>query len=82
MKKILASARALARFLVGMGYDRENVLSAVRQEFPEADADAAVRDAEQQKAQSDAEVEAQLEREAQAARAAEHDVSKTMHERG
>lgn len=73
---------ALALFLAGVGYPRAEVVDAVRKDFPDANAEHVVNDAYEQVAERDAELDRAVERDETAARAAEHDLSKTMHQEG
>jgi hypothetical protein len=73
---------ALAVFLAGIGYPRTEIVDAVRKDFPDADADAVTDAAIGSARQQNAELDRAVERDEAAARAAEHDVSKTMHQEG
>lgn len=75
----LNTPRALARFLTGMGYDRGEAIAAVAKDFPQADAEAAVDDAIAAVGARDMALDQEVETDAAAARAAEHDTSRTMH---
>lgn len=81
----LNTPAALAQFLAGIGYDRVQVVAAVREDFPDRHTpfvDRVVDDAFEAVAKQNAELDRAVERDEEAARAAEHDVSKTMHQEG
>lgn len=77
---MLETAEKLARFLVRLEYPRGDVMETLHRDFPDADLEAVYAQALAQKELSDAQVEAQLRREAAAATAAEHDLSRSIHE--
>lgn len=82
MSEPLTTPATLAKFLVGMGYHRAEVVESVRADFPDRHAafiERVVDDAYADVRKQDAELDRAVERDESAARAAEHDVSKTMH---
>ena len=82
--KPLDTPEALALFLAGIGYERDDVVAAVVDDFKltRDRANAIVDEAFAKAAQQQQELDRAVERDEAAARAAEHDVSTTMHQEG
>lgn len=77
---MLETIEATARFLVNLDYDEAEVRRTLTMQFPGGDVDAAMEDARAHKARLDAEIAAVTARDDQAARAAEHDLGRSMHD--
>lgn len=75
---MLNTIEAVARFLVGLDYGDDEVRRTLAMQFPGGDVDAAMTQAYEHKARLNADVEQALAGEADAARASEHDLSKSM----
>lgn len=78
----LNSPAALARLLIGLGYEPDDVAAVLQSRWPECAAEVRVADAVEFHARANREVEAAIARDGEAAVAAEHDMSKSMHGRG
>jgi hypothetical protein len=76
------TASQLAHVLAGTGYDRQDVVDVIRREYPSEDAEAITDAAIAAVAEQDTDLDRAVERDEQAAIAAEHDVSTTMHQEG
>lgn len=70
----------MARVLVDVEYPREQVESALRRAFPEADVPTLVDDALERKERVDADLDRIAMQDAARARAAEHDLDQSIHE--
>lgn len=78
---MLETAKQQVIFFASMGYRREQVRAHIEDLFPTADFDSLWIEAEAQIAESERSLDAAVARDDKAARAAEHDLTKTMHGR-
>lgn len=69
----------MARALAGVGYDRAKMVAALHRHFPDSDAERLIDDATAWAEKLDASLGEGERLEAGAARDAEHDLTKTMH---
>lgn len=69
-----------ARFFVHLGYGRDAITKALADTFPTEDVEKAIQDAEAHYARCQQQLDDAVRAEGQSAVAAEHDLSKTMHE--
>lgn len=77
---VLDTIDATARFLVGLDYPDEQVRKTLSDQFPGADVDAAMTQAHDHKTRLESETAEVEQRQADAARASELDLSKSMHD--
>lgn len=75
-----SSPGQIARLLLFLDYSEDSTRRAILSEFPDADVDAAITSARRELRKVSDEHDALLEREAAAARAAELDLTKSMHD--
>lgn len=69
--------QVVARFLVGVGYTREQITEALLRRFPNANADELIDEAARKAEESNQEIDQQLAEEARRAIAAEHDLNRS-----
>lgn len=69
-----------ARFLIVLGYSRELVLRHIRTTFPRVNAESVVTEAVAQHQESERQLDAAVRADDERARAAEHDLNRSMHE--
>ena len=76
---MLESIHKQARFFVALGYPRDEVIAQLESSFPSQDADAAYEEAKRQFDKSEAELNAEIDRDERAV-ASEHDLTQTIHD--
>lgn len=78
-RRELDTPEFIARFLASLKYPEGEIMDVLSRDFPGADIERIYAEAQQRVCDSEAEVDALIAAEEQAAIAAEHDLGQTMH---